>query len=64
MHTYSKIKTSPKGIVTLPIPVNETAINETFAPTNNILGEFRELSSSLFLLVFEEIVSITENLIK
>ena len=46
------------------LQINETTINETFASTNNIFDEFRELSSSLILQVFDWITSITENLIK
>ena len=45
------------------LQIDETKINETFASTNNVFDEFRELSSSLFLQVFDWITSITENLI-
>jgi hypothetical protein len=48
----------------ISLQIDETQINETFASTNNIFDEFRELSSSLFLQVFDWISSITENLIK
>jgi len=43
------------------LQIDETKINETFASTNNIFDEFRELSSSLFLQVFDWITSISEN---
>jgi len=47
-----------------PLQIDESAINETFASTNNVFDEFREFTSSLFLQVFDWITSITENLIK
>ncbi|WP_179360036.1 hypothetical protein [Nitrosopumilus cobalaminigenes] len=47
----------------IALQIDETKINETFESTNNIFDEFRELSSSLFLQVFDWITSITENLI-
>lgn len=45
------------------LQIDETKINETFVSTNNVFDEFRELSSSLFLQVFDWITSITGNLI-
>ena len=47
----------------IALQIDEAKINETFESTNNIFDEFRELSSSLFLQVFDWITSITENLI-
>jgi len=46
------------------LQIDESTINETFSSTNNIFDEFRELSSALFLQVFDWITSIIENLIK
>jgi len=46
------------------LQIDESAINETFASTNNILGEFQMLSSSLFLQIFNWITSISENFLK
>lgn len=47
-----------------PLQIDESAINETFASTNNIFDEFREFSSSLFLQIFEWITSISESVLK
>ena len=46
------------------LQIDESAINETFASTNNIFDEFRIVSSSLFLQVFDWITSISENFLK
>jgi hypothetical protein len=47
MHTYSKIKISLKEVMKpLPLQIDESTINETFASTNNVFDEFREFSSS------------------
>ena len=65
MHTYSKIKFFPTGIMKhIPLQIDESTINETFASTNNIFDEFREFSSGLFLQVFDWITSISESFLK
>ena len=46
------------------LQIDESAINETFASTNNVFDEFRILSSSLFLQIFDWITSISENFLK
>ena len=46
------------------LQIDESAINETFASTNNIFDEFRMLSSSLFFQIFDWITSISENFLK
>ncbi|WP_179361926.1 hypothetical protein [Nitrosopumilus oxyclinae] len=46
------------------LQIDESAINETFASTNNIFDEFRMLSSSLFLQIFDWITSISDNFLK
>ena len=47
----------------IQLQIDESTINDTFASTNNIFDEFRELSSSLFFQVFDWISSMTGNLI-
>ena len=44
------------------IQINETAINESFEPVNNILGEFETFSSNLFSQIMGWITPIIENL--
>ena len=46
------------------LQIDESAINETFASTNNAFDEFRMLSSNLFLQIFDWITSISENFLK
>ncbi len=46
------------------LQIDESTINETFASTNNVFDEFRILSSSLFLQIFNWITSISENFLK
>ncbi len=46
------------------LQIDELTINETFASTNNVFDEFRILSSSLFLQIFDWITSISENFLK
>ncbi|MBT6468105.1 MAG: hypothetical protein HOK63_00415 [Thaumarchaeota archaeon] len=46
------------------LQIDESAINETFASTNNVFDEFRIFSSSLFLQIFDWITSISENFLK
>ena len=44
------------------IQINETAINESFEPVNNVLGEFETFSSNLFSQIMDWITPIIENL--
>jgi len=44
------------------IQINETAINESFEPVNNVLGEFETFSSNLFSQIMGWITPIIENL--
>ena len=46
------------------LQIDESAINETFASTNNIFDEFRIVTSSLFFHIFDWITSISENFLK
>ena len=46
------------------LQINESAINETFASTNNIFDEFRMFTSSLFLQILDWITSISDNVLK
>ncbi len=46
------------------LQIDESAINETFASTNNIFDEFRMLTSSIFLQIFDWITSISDNVLK
>lgn len=46
------------------LQIDESAINETFASTNNILAEFVMLSPSLFFQIFDWITSISNNFLK
>jgi len=46
------------------LQIDESAINETFASTNNVFDEFRIFSSNLFFQIFDWITSISENFLK
>jgi len=45
------------------IPVNETAINETFEPINNSFEVFQEFSSDLFFQIINWVAPMVENLV-
>lgn len=46
------------------LQIDESAINETFASTNNVFDEFRMFTSSLFFQIFDWITSISDNILK
>jgi hypothetical protein len=46
------------------LQIDEATINETFASTNNVFDEFREITSGLFFQVFDWITPISENFLK
>ena len=46
------------------IPVNETAVNESFSPLNNSFEGFRVFSSNLFLQISDWITAILQNFLK
>lgn len=48
----------------LVLQINETAINESFASTNNIFDQFRLFTSSVFSQVLEGITMMSENFLK
>ncbi len=45
------------------IPVNETAINETFESINNSFEGFQEFSSDLFFQIINWVAPMVENLV-
>ena len=64
-HADNKIRISLKDNVREYIlQIDEDAINETFASTNNIFDEFRMFTSSLFLQILDGIMSILDNVLK
>jgi len=46
------------------IPINETALNQTFDPVNNLFGEFQTFSSDLFSQIMDGITAMLENFLK
>ncbi|MGY5149128.1 MAG: hypothetical protein ACW9W3_03610 [Candidatus Nitrosopumilus sp. bin_68KS] len=48
----------------IELQIDESVINHTFASTNNIFDEFRELSSILFFQIFDWVTQITDNILK
>ncbi len=46
------------------IPINETAINQSFDPVNNLFEEFQTFSSELFSQIMDSITTILENFLK
>ena len=46
------------------IPINETAVNESFNPLNNLFESFQTFSSSLFLQFSDWITEMLQNLLK
>ncbi len=46
------------------IPINETAINQTFDPVNNLFEEFQTFSSDLFSQIMDWITAMLENFLK
>ena len=46
------------------LQIDEGAINESFAGTNNLFDNFRILSSEIFTQVSELIVELTQNFLK
>ena len=45
------------------IQINETKLNESFEPVNNVLGEFEKFSSNLFSQIMGWITPMIENLV-
>jgi len=45
------------------IQINETKLNESFEPVNNVLGEFETFSSNLFSQIMGWITPMIENLV-
>ena len=45
----------------LVLQINETAINESFKPINELLAEFRTLSSNLFSQIMDWFTLILQN---
>jgi hypothetical protein len=59
-HADNKIRIGLKDNVReYVLQIDEDAINETFASTNNIFDEFRIFTSSIFSQVFDLITSLT-----
>ncbi len=46
------------------IPINETAVNQSFDPVNNLFEEFQTLSSDLFSQIMDWITAMLENFLK
>jgi hypothetical protein len=46
------------------LQISESAINESFESTNNILDEFRLFTSSLFSQIMDWITVISQNFLK
>lgn len=44
------------------IPINETAINQSFEPVNNLFEEFQIFSSNLFSQIMDWIYPMLKNL--
>jgi hypothetical protein len=59
-HTYNKNRIYLKqNMEKNTLQIDEDAINEAFASTNNIFDEFRIFTSSIFSQVFDLITSLT-----
>ncbi len=46
------------------IPINETAVNQSFEPVNNLFEEFQIFSSDLFSQIMDWVTAILENFLK
>jgi hypothetical protein len=46
------------------IPINETAVNQSFEPVNNLFEEFQTFSSDLFSQIMDLITAMLENFLK
>ena len=46
------------------IPINETAINQSFEPVNNLFKEFQIFSSDLFSQTMDWFTAMLENFLK
>ncbi len=44
------------------IQINETKLNESFEPVNNVLGEFETFSSNLFSQIMDWVTPMLEDL--